>query len=119
MHLQSCEEVYLIYNEAIEIREKTPYSFRILANNLEIFKPNSTNLKMLYHKYNLENLILLPIFPSEVFSITYENIVNCSDERCEQFQKGILENKLQIYHQVEKMNVDIIFPVIEIIGIAS
>ena len=37
-----------------EIREKTPYSFRILVNKLQIFKPRSRRLKELYEKYDTE-----------------------------------------------------------------
>jgi len=115
MYLRSCEDVYLIYKETLDIRDKTPHSFRMLIYNLDIFKPNTTNLKLMFYKYNLDNLIALPIFPSELFSITYENIVSCPDDKCANFQKCILENKLQIY-KIENLDVKDINQEIEIIG---
>ena len=70
---------------------------------------------MMFYKYNIENLLALPMFTSEIFSITYENIVSCPDERCISFQKGILENKINI-HKLENLNTETLFPEIEIIG---
>jgi len=103
MHIATSEDAISIYKKALEIRDKTPYSFRILANNLEIFKPDSTRLMELYIKYNLENIIALPIFPSEIFSIAYKNIVECPDSNCLIFQKKIYENKrdLQLIDESE------------------
>jgi len=96
MHLKSCADVYKIYERALVIRHNTPYSFRILASNLEIFRPGSKNLDKLFRLYDIENLIAIPIFASEIFSIAYNNIVDCPDEYCYNFQKGIFQNKKEI-----------------------
>jgi len=115
MYLKSCDDVHIIYKNALEIRKNTPYSFRILANNLEIFKPNSNNLKQLFYKYNVENIMALPMYPSELFFITYGNIITCPDDKCSVFQKRILENRLEI-DKLENMETQLIFPETEIIS---
>lgn len=97
MHLKSCDEVIKIYKRAKIIRDRTPYSFRILTYNLEIFLPNSKNLKNSFSKFSVENLLAIPIYPSEIFSIAYSNIVDCPDEHCFNFQKKILDNKRELH----------------------
>ncbi len=115
MYLKSCEDVEKIYKEALEIRDQTPFSFRILIHNLEIFKTNSTNLKDAFYKYDIDNIITLPMFTSEIFYITYGNIVNCPDEKCSIYQKRILENKFEV-NKLENMETQIILPETEIIS---
>ena len=74
LNLQSNEEVDKIYNYALELRLQTPYSFRILADKLEIFNPGSINHKDLYNRFKPSKLVSLPIFPSEIYYICYNNI---------------------------------------------
>lgn len=83
LHFETIEEVNEIINFATEIKDKTPQSFYILANKLEIFKYNSKNLKILYEKYKPEKMLALPIFPNELFCIM--DFVGCPDENCENF----------------------------------
>jgi hypothetical protein len=71
---------------AKEIRQQTPYSYKLLARKLEIFKPRSTRLKELFSLYEPESLLCLPILPSEVFFIAYNNIVGCPDFDCGNFK---------------------------------
>jgi len=116
MYLKSCDDVHQIYKNALEVRKNTPFSFRILANNLELFKPNSPNLKTLFYKYDVENIMALPMFPSEVLSITYGNILNCPDDKCSIFQKRILNDKLEM-NKLEEMETQMNFAESDIIGI--
>ena len=80
--INSIEELDEIYSIAQKLRTKTPYSFRILANMLQIFKENSTELEKMYETIKPENFIAMPIFPSEIFYITYHNFMRCPDEEC-------------------------------------
>jgi hypothetical protein len=93
--IQSNEEVECLVNDAYKLRENTPYSFRILAHNLNIFTPYSSRLKELYNFYQLDNLLSLPIFPSEVIYISFNYTVECPDENCTNFKKSL--EKLSIF----------------------
>ena len=97
--IQSQEDLDFIYELALKLRENTPYSFRILANNLNIFVPYSDNLKELYNFYQPDTLMSLPIFPSEVIYITYNYTVECPDENCVNFKKSL--EKLSIVIDAE------------------
>jgi len=96
MHIESPSDAIIICENAKKIRDNTPYSFRILTNKLEIFLPNSKNLMELFFKYDVDNMVAIPMFPSEIFSIAYSNIVDCPDDTCIKFQKKILDNKKQL-----------------------
>jgi hypothetical protein len=87
--IQSTEEVESLVNDAYKLRENTPYSFRILAHNLNIFTPYSTRLKELYNLYQLDSILSLPLFPSEVIYITFNYTVECPDENCTNFKKSL------------------------------
>lgn len=87
IRIQSIEELNAIVLLAKKIRDNTPYSFRILVNKLEIFKPRSRRLKELYEKYNTEEMISLPILPSEIMFYEYQDEVGCVDNLCKNFLK--------------------------------
>lgn len=70
---------------AEEIKNETPFSFRILIEKLEIFKKNSENLEKNFKEFNIENLIALPILPCEVASFIYKNKINCMDNKCKNY----------------------------------
>ena len=91
--IDSIEEIDKIFNEAIKLREKTPYSFRILANMLEIFKCHCDNPKELYEKYKPDKLLTLPIFPCEIFYICFNGITKCPDSNCKNNSKN--KNKIE------------------------
>ena len=82
------DEIDKIYNIAIGLREKTPYSFKILANHLEIFKCYCENPKEIYEKYKPDKLLTLPIFPSEIFYICYRGVTKCPDDSCKNNTKN-------------------------------
>ena len=91
LRIISLDEINNILDMAIDLRSNTPNSFYLLAKNLEIFKYGSNNLKNLYEIYNPNNMLALPIFSSEIFNITYMDIIGCPDEKCQNF---ILKNKI-------------------------
>ena len=91
--IESIEEIDEIFNEAIKLRENTPYSFRILANMLEIFKCYCEDPKAIYEKYRPDTLLTLPIFPCEIFYICYNGMTNCPDSNCKNNTKNKNENE--------------------------
>ena len=79
------EELSDVISTAIEIRELTPYSFRILTNKLGLFTKNSP-IQTLINKFKkllLNNLIKkIPIYSMEIFYITYKEEIECPDKYC-------------------------------------
>lgn len=75
-----------IFHKAKIIRSATPYSFRLFFEKLEIFKPNSKKHKELNERIQPEQLIALPILPSEIFYVAYNKIVTCPDKNCQNFK---------------------------------
>ena len=86
----SVEEINIILDMALDLRNNTPNSFYLFAKNLNIFVYGSNSLKELYEYYNPDNMLCLPIFPSEVFNITYKDLIGCPEENCKNF---FLKNK--------------------------
>jgi hypothetical protein len=107
LYLKSEEDAINIFTHARVIRQNTPYSLRLFVRRLEIFKPNSTRLKELFYKYEPEHLISMPILPSEIFNIAYNNIISCPDNRCSNFK-----NKYEIdkgFYEETNMNNSLLF----------
>ena len=87
-----------IFENAKKLRAITPYSFRLFFDKMEIFNPFSTKHKENFEKYKPESILCLPILPSEIFYITYNNLLKCPDRRCENFiDKEELEEYNEIY----------------------
>ena len=76
------DELKEIVETAKELRKKTPYSFRILANKLGILIPNCKNLKERYEKYKPEMIQAIPIFPQEIFYMSSKNNIICPNPDC-------------------------------------
>ena len=85
LHISTIDEVNEILNFAAEIRDNTPNSFYLLAKKLEIYNYDSKNLKKLYEEYKPNKMLVLPMFPSEIFTIAYKYTIGCPDEKCENF----------------------------------
>lgn len=83
--INSIDEVDDLIAHACDLCQCTPNSFRIFANKLEIFKYHSQRLKQLNENYEPENIIAMPIFPSELISITYKSDFGCCDTNCVNF----------------------------------
>lgn len=86
LNIKSIADLEKIAKRAKEIKQQTPYSFKLLAKKLEIYKPRSNRLKELFLLYEPESLLCLPVLPSEVFFIAYNNIVGCPDYDCGNFK---------------------------------
>ena len=87
LNIENTYEANEIIKIALKLRINTPYSFKILADKLEIFKYHSKNLKEIYEKIKPNNFLTLPIFPSEIFYICYKSEINCPDSLCHNFNK--------------------------------
>ena len=85
---RSNEELKKIIKIAKELREKTPYSFRLLANKIGFLKKRNTDIKNSYEKYKPEMLPAMPIFPSEVLFITYKSQINCINPNCKKYMNN-------------------------------
>ena len=85
LRVDSIEEVNILIKLATEIRDKTPNSFYILSNKLELFKYNSDNLKTLYEEYKPDKMLAMPMFANELFCILYRDKIGCPDENCKNF----------------------------------
>ena len=97
ININSEKEIDLIFNNALNLRKQTPYSFRIFAYKLDILKHRSNNHKLKFDYYHPDTLVSIPIFPSEICFICYKNDIKCPDENhisvknfnCEHCSMGI------------------------------
>ena len=87
--IKSKEELNAITKIAMELREKTPYSFRILANKIGFLRKKNKDIEEAYNKYQPQSLPAMPIFPSEVLYITYKSEIDCIDSRCRNYIKSL------------------------------
>lgn len=71
-----------IIHLAFDLINKTPHSFRLLVDKLEIFHNKSLKTKELFQGFSIETMLSLPIFPSECLSILYPFDINCSNDKC-------------------------------------
>jgi hypothetical protein len=100
------EELKEIVETAKELRKKTPYSFRILANKLGILIPNCKNLKERYEKYKPEMIQAIPIFPQEIFYMSSKNNIICPNPDC---INGKNYTKIYLKNGKTKYNLDFDF----------
>jgi hypothetical protein len=86
--IKTKDELLKIVNIAKELRTKTPYSFRILANKIGFLKKNYKDIKAKYELFQPQSLPAMPIFPSEVLFITYKSEIDCIDPTCQNYIKS-------------------------------
>ena len=82
LSLKKKEEINQIFNLAFELRQQTPFSFRILANKLGFLKTKNTIVKEMYELYHPQLIPAMPIFPLELLSLTYQSGIKCIDPDC-------------------------------------
>ena len=82
LSINTKEELNDIMDLAYEIREKTPYSYRILVNKIGFLKTNNTQIKQKYQFYKPQSIPAMPIFPLEIISITNKFTKECVDPKC-------------------------------------
>ena len=100
LNINSEKEIDAIFNIAINLRNQTPYSFRMFAFKLDILKFKSSNHKVKYDFYHPDILLTIPIFSSEICYICYKKIIKCPDENhilvktfnCEHCSMGLKKN---------------------------
>ena len=80
LNINTEKDIDIIYNNAIKLRNETPYSFRMFAYKLDLLKHKSSNHKEKYELYQPDTLATIPIFPSEMCFICYKDIIKCPDE---------------------------------------
>ena len=117
LKIQNYNEFKKIIVLAEEIKNETPFSFRILIEKLEIFKKNSENLEKNFKEFNIENLIALPILPCEVASFIYKNKINCMDNKCKNYlinKNKFFDEKEECYNCKNKIKKDFKFIIIDL-----
>ena len=90
--INSVQEMNGIIKIALELRKSTPYSFRLLANKLGFLKTNNQDMENIYEKYKPEQILTLPIYPTEILYENNKNNIEIKNE--EQYQK-ILQDLLK------------------------
>ena len=95
--INSMEELNNIFDLAYKLRELTPYSFRILANQIGFLKTNFKKIKDTYNYYKPESIPAMPIFPLEILSITNKFTKECVDPYCKNciLNKNYNKNKIK------------------------
>ena len=106
LSINTLDELNVIISLALDIRNQTPYSFHILGHNLHIYSPNINKLQESYEQYKPETLTALPIFPSEIFYITYKDVVKCPDTSC---SKGIAYHHCELCEMKVVKNINYIY----------
>ncbi len=75
MNLDDIEEVDEVLERAMDMRRKTPQSFDLLVEKLEIFKFGSKNLKEKFEFWRPMEMICMPIFVSELMFMGYKDLI--------------------------------------------
>ena len=88
--ITSKEELDTIIKIAMDLRNRTPYSFRLLSNKIGFLQTNNKNISNNFEKYKPELIQTMPIYPLEILHGNNKNIVLCPDPEC----KNNLQNKI-------------------------
>ena len=82
LNITSKEELDSIIKIALELRNNTPYSYRLLVNKIGFLKLNNKNIKNNFDKYKPESILSFQTFPIEILYAHYNNIIMCPDPDC-------------------------------------
>ena len=113
--INTVEELDNIMDLAFKLRERTPYSFRILANKIGFLKTNNKYIKEAYEIYKPQSIPAMPIFPIEVLSITYKFTEECVDPDCKNYilyknnnnNKNMKKNSIfDLNDELDEMEID-------------
>ena len=94
LRINSIEEMNKIIEIALELRKLTPYSFRLLSNNIGLLQTNNTKIKKNLDKYKPELMSTMGILPSEL--LHDNNKIECPDPKCLHYLKD--KNKKRKSH---------------------
>ena len=86
--ITSIEELDIIFNKALQLREQTPYSYRNLVNKIGFLKKDNKEIKLAYELYQPQSIPAMPIFPVEIISITSKTCIDCVDPECKNWHCG-------------------------------
>ena len=102
------DDVDDLIQRAIDLYLITPKSLFKLGNNLNIFTFQSNQIKELFENYSPNLFYCLPIFPSEVLSLIYQDQIKCINDECpcfiNKFQK--IKNPECIYCNLKIPNLE-------------
>ena len=105
--INSMEELDNVFDLAIKLREFTPYSYRILANQIGFLKKNYTKIKETYEYYKPESIPAMPITPLEILNITNKSTEKCCDPCCKNciLNKNYIKDKndLLVWSEEQKL----------------
>ncbi len=104
LSINSKEELEKIIQIALELRNLTPYSFRLLSNDIGFLKINNKNIKESFDEYKPESIPTMPIFPVEILYENYSQNIQCFDKDCKNNinnakMKEDLCNKFQYFNK--------------------
>ena len=107
--INSMEELDNVFDLAIKLREFTPYSYRILANQIGFLKKNYTKIKETYEYYKPESIPAMPITPLEILNITNKSTEKCCDPCCKNciLNKNYIKDKNDLLKFDKNMNAHI------------
>ena len=102
--INSMEELDNVFDLAIKLREFTPYSYRILANQIGFLKKNYTKIKETYEYYKPESIPAMPITPLEILNITNKSTEKCCDPCCKNciLNKNYIKDKNDLFDWSEE-----------------
>ena len=78
----SKEELDKIIKIALELRNLTPYSFRLLSNDIGFLKTNNKNILRTFNRYKPESIPTIQIYPVEILHVNYPSKIICPDNQC-------------------------------------
>ena len=91
LSINSIEELNNIIKIALDLRNHTPYGFKLLANKIGFLKANNKNIEKTFEKYKPESIPALPVYPLEILQQDKnKEVISCSDPECKNFEKNIV-----------------------------
>ena len=100
--INSTSDLDAIINKALELRNNTPYSFRLWANKIGFLRKKNKKIQNNYEKYQPESFMAMPIFPSEILYIMYKDKIKCIDSRCKNYIKSLIKASPELELKMRK-----------------
>ena len=100
--IKTTSDIDNIIKKALELRNKTPYSFRLWANKIGFLRKNYKDININYEKYQPESFMAMPIFPSEILYIMYKDKIKCIDSRCKNYIKSLIKASPELELKMRK-----------------
>ncbi len=115
LNINSIEELNNIIKIALDLRNHTPYGFRLLANKIGFLKANNKNIEKTFEKYKPESIPTMPVYPLEILQQDKnKNVILCSDPECKKNivfidweNNSLMEIKKEKNHICEKCDMNV------------